>query len=52
MTLQSLRRLYHHLVNGGIPTDNDVNRFGGRITLKAVSAKIAEMEKTQTPYKE
>jgi hypothetical protein len=50
-SLASLRRLYHHVVNGGSTTADDERRTGlSPITAKALAATIREAERRETPY--
>lgn len=46
-SLPALRRMYHHLCNGGKATASDVERFGGPVTKETIAARIVVLESEQ-----
>lgn len=46
--LASLRRLYHHLANGGQPGPHDAERVGCEVTVEALARQIETLEQQQT----
>lgn len=47
--LTSLRRLYHHVVQGGQPTPRDERWLGEPVTTDNLSRQICELEWRNTP---